>query len=289
MNKLSIVLSFLMFFNTSAKVLNFETTRMKSTAGAGSASLVMNEASFLNPAPIAFFNVSSLYVEKSSTEYKESETRSVESSNYAFIASDAKNNLRGSIALVKHDEGENSLEQFNVSLASVLTKKSSLGVAYRNIKKSYKYNGRTINEDYKIVVPGVFHAVNKEFSIGFSVVDPARNSPNETKAVVGLQYNLLNFMIIMMDLGADYEENISDTGSIRGATQLRVFDDFFLRFGAFEDKKLKERGSGFGVGWVQPKLVVNFAIKNTRITEDTILKQENEDIKESSFSLSYRF
>ena len=274
---------------TQAKVLNFETTRMKSTAGAGNASLLMNEASLSNPAPIAFFKMSSFYFERSNTTYTDSDSQALESSNYAFIASDATKHLRGSVALIKHNEGSNQLKQMNLALASTLGDKSSMGVAYRNVEKSYLYNGTRIDENYKIVVPGIFHAVSKDFSVGFTLIDPTRKSPNETKAIAGFQYQILNFMMIMLDIGADYEGAISDTSVVKGAMQLKVFDDFFLRFGAYDDKDLMERGSGFGIGWVGPKLVMNFAIKNTKVSESFELKQDSQTIKDSSFSLSYRF
>ncbi len=284
------IILFCIAFTAQAKVLNFETTRMKSTAGAGNASLLMNESTLNNPAPIAFFKESSLYFERSAATYSgEENSQELEASNYAFIASDASKNLRGSVALIKHNEGPSSLEQFNVSLASTIGKSSSMGIAYRNVQKEYDYRGTRIREDYKIFVPGVFHAVSNDLSIGLTLIDPTRESINETKAVVGFQYRILDMMLIMLDLGADYEGPMSDTSVVRAATQIKVFDDFFLRFGAFEDKDLKERGTGFGVGWVGPKLVFNFAIRNTKVSESEELRQENQDIKDTSFSVAYRF
>ena len=44
---------------------NFETTRLKSTAGAGVASLLIDESTILNPAPMAFFNLASFYIQRS--------------------------------------------------------------------------------------------------------------------------------------------------------------------------------------------------------------------------------
>ena len=263
---------------------------MKSTAGAGNASLLMNESSLNNPAPIAFFKESSLYFERTAASYAgEENEQALEASNYAFIASDATKNLRGSVALIKHNQGPSSLEQLNVSLASTIGKSSSFGIAYRNVQKEYNYIGQRIREEYKMFVPGVFHAVSKDLSLGLTLIDPTRVSNNETKAIVGFQYRILNFMLVMLDVGADYEGPISDTSVIRAATQIKIFDDFFLRFGGFEDKDLKERGTGFGVGWVGPKLVFNFAIRNTRVIENEELRQENQDIKDTSFSVAYRF
>ena len=70
---------------------------------------------------------------------------------------------------------------------------------------------------------------------------------------------------------------------------MKIYNDFYLRAGFFDDKIQQEKGSGFGIGWIQPKLTFNFAVKNYSTFESVILKQENEEIKESSFSVSYRF
>lgn len=278
----------LIAFSSYGKVLNYETTRLKSTAGAGVASLLMNEATVSNPAPLAFFNMSAIYFEKFSSEHT-GINNSYENDNMAFIASDSSKNLKGSISYIKTRSGTNSQKQLNVAFASPIGPKSSAGIAYKKIEKSYLYNDSVVNESYKQFVPGVYHAINKNFMMGLIAIDPLRKNPKESKVVLGTQYTFLNYITLMLDTGADYKKELSTTSMVRSAAQVRVFDDFYLRFGAFEDKALKESGSGFGAGWIQPRLVIDFAVKNTEVKEDIALKQDSEDIKESSFSLSYRF
>jgi hypothetical protein len=287
---MKVLIALSLMFTANAKILNYETTRTKSTAGTGVASILMNEATITNPAPLAFYNVSSLYFEKYSTErtYMD-DVNGPKNDDFAIIASDSSKNLKGSISYVKTSSGVNEQKQFNLAFASLLGQQSSAGITYRNIRKQYTYNGEIIVKDYKQFVPGIFHAVNNKFSLGVVAVDPFRKNPNESKIIVGLQYQLLDFLTVMADGGADYENNFSDTSMIRGAAQLRLLSDFYLRFGAFEDKGLKEKGSGFGIGWVQPRLVIDFALRNIEVAEDEILQQDKEDIKESSFSLSVRF
>ena len=45
---------------------------------------------------------------------------------------------------------------------------------------------------------------------------------------------------------------------------MRILDDFYMRFGAFNDKAREEKGNGYGLGWVQPRLAFEFALKNTK-------------------------
>lgn len=93
----------------------------------------------------------------------------------------------------------------------------------------------------------------------------------------------------MFDAGADYNQDLSKTATWKAATQIKLFSDFYARFGAFNDKGLKQKGSGVGIGWLQPRLVLELALKNTELLESEELNQTGEDIKETSFSLSYRF
>ncbi len=273
---------------TFAKTLNFETTRTKSTAGAGVASILMNEATVTNPAPLAFFNLSSIYFEKFSTNTT-IDSNSQELDNYAFIASDSSKNLKGSVAYIKSSSSELKNKQINIALASNIGKKSAAGLTYKDIRKQYLYNGKIITKEYKQFVPGVFHVINQDFSIGFVAIDPLRKNPEESKLVLGAQYTLLNYITLMFDFGADYKEDLNEKSMVRSAAQIKIFNDFFLRVGAYEDKALKERGNGIGLGWVQPKLVIDVALKNTRVSESAILQQNEEKIKETSFSLAYRF
>jgi hypothetical protein len=287
-----ILLALLIALGANAKVLNYETARLKSTGGAGVGSLLMSEATVSNPAPLAFFNVGALYVEKFSSDHKlqtNGGQSEFDTDNYAFIASDSSKNLKGSISYIKSKDSTQAHKQMNVAFASILGKRSAGGIAYRKIEKEYDYKGRRVKEDYKQLVPGVFHAINPSFTMGLVAIDPLRDNPKESKVILGMNYNLYKYITLIFDAGADYKEDFSKTSVVRGATQLRIFKDFYMRAGAFEDKALKERGSGFGIGWVQPRLVLDFALKTTKVGEDEILLQEKQEIKETSFSLAYRF
>ncbi|MBF0367814.1 MAG: hypothetical protein HQK50_19760, partial [Oligoflexia bacterium] len=53
------------------KIHDFETTYLQSTAGTGVGSLLMDESAILNPASISFFNLSSFYLQRTTTDFKD--------------------------------------------------------------------------------------------------------------------------------------------------------------------------------------------------------------------------
>lgn len=277
-------------FNVQAKLLDYETTRMKSTGGAGVASILIDESTVLNPAPIAFFNISSIYVEKSSTDNTDLNDNKLEgSSNLAVIASDSSKALKGSISYVKAKRNGENYKQLATSFASTIGPKSSLGFTFQKMERKDIYLGATESIDYSQFNIGVFHAVNPAFSLGLVVEDPFEKSPNNTKAVIGAQYQIGDYISLIADVGADYKEELSERSLWRAAIQFKVLSSFYLRAGMFDDRIELKSGSGIGLSWIQPKLALNFAIRNLSVEESVELKQIDEDIKETSFSISYRF
>lgn len=276
------------------RVPNFETTRMKSTAGAGVASILMDEATYLNPATIAFYNQASLFVQRGGLETtpgnSATNTTTQEFDSLSIIASDAKGVTGGSLSYNSVDYKGESIKRFSSAFGRPVGKKSSLGLNVSHTKeKVFNENNQIIEQDFTQTTFGVAHAINEEFTLGLVFTDPFQERPEETKATAGIQYVYKGFISLMLDAGSNYNENLSDSLVWRAGTQLKVFDDFFLRFGSFNDKGRQEKGNGAGVGWIQPKLVIELAIKNTDLLESEILNQTSEEIRETSFSLSYRF
>ena len=67
-----------------------------------------------------------------------------------------------------------------------------------------------------------------------------------------------------------------------------MLNDFYLRFGVFDDKLLEEKGNGFGISWVQPKLALEFAMMNAKKLENTALSRPETKRKDISFSIALR-
>lgn len=278
------------------QIPQFETTRMKGTAGAGVASLLMDEATFLNPASIAFYKKGSVYYQHSGIDSTQRPSNSSanpetqEFSSTSVILSDAKGSTGGSFSYNDIDYQGQSKKRFAAAFAHPIGKKSSLGVTASYIKESVFNDNDILEErDYKQSTFGILHVVDESLSVGFTVHDPFREKESETRATTGIQYLIKDIFTLMLDAGADYNSNLSDTVVWKAATQIRLFSDFYARFGTFNDKGLKQKGTGVGLGWMQPRLNIEIAMKNTDLLESEQLQQTSEEIKETSFSLSYRF
>lgn len=271
----------------------FETTRLKSTAGAGAASLLVEESTVLNPASIAFFNLSSIYVQKAGVEKltnNQNESKETKDDQIGVIISDSNPTLSGSFSYLNHGEGDARRKRFALSTASTIGKSSSLGAAIRRTEDRFFSQGSEINkEKYTQLVFGVTHAVNESFSFGAFVTDPQRKKKTDSTYTLGMQYVYANFLTLMADAGAPFSKKGSSEIFYKLASQFRILDDFFFRVGTFNDKFLDEKGNGLGAGWIQPKLSIEVSYKNTRSSEKIEISRSSSSIKETSFSLSYRF
>ncbi len=269
-----------------SEIREFETTWSKSTAGTGVGSILMDEANSVNPAPLAFYQVGSIYLQKSDASYTDVDGQqlSKEGDTMAVIVSDAKGALKGSVSYYKFTQGEEQRKQYAVSIASPVLQKSALGVTYKLTKDSVLGDGATLKDEksYKTIF-GVMHAVSPNFTIGLVAENPIKKKENNTKGVLGFQYVYEDFISVMFDAGTNYYKPLEEEFLYRGAFQVKVFSDFFLRAGLYNDKGIGEKGTGVGLGWVGPRLVLNIALKNTELLASA------EKIKETALSLSYKF
>jgi len=280
------ILLFAFSLSFIAKATNFETARLFSTAGAGVGSILMDEATILNPAPLAFFNLTSVFVQKSVGEYQDTPTSSPlggrEAENMAAIVSDAKGPLKGSLSYFKQTDGHVIRKRISIASAFPFGKKSAVGITAR--RTTDKIND--VEDTYYQFVVGAIHAVSQYFQAGLVVIDPLGTRPDEMKAILGLQLVYGDFISAMVDFGANWERPLDETFLYRGAVQFMVFEDLYLRGGLYKDKGINEKGNGVGVGWVSPKLALEAAMKNSELT---LIGGQVEKKRETSFSVSYRF
>jgi hypothetical protein len=276
----------------SASIDQFQTTRLKSTAGAGVGSILMDEATILNPAPLAFFNVSSIYFQRSGGDLSSDSNNAItesSASSTAFIISDSKGPAGGSLSYIDQTESSKRIKRISASLSSSVGQKSAIGTTYRMTKLEDSLSGVVEEKSFKQFIIGVTHAISDSLSLGLVVIDPSKVIPEETRGIVGIQYVFNDFISVMGDAGADYNLDLSETFLYRGALQFKVYQDFYLRFGVHQDKGLQEKGSGIGIGWVQPRLVLDVALRNLERNKTTTLSENTQNFKETSFSASYRF
>jgi len=278
-----------------AKLRDLETTRLKSTAGTGVGSILMEESSVLNPAPVAFFKDSSIYFQKISGNITQENSNNPHSApldidSMAAIITESGQTISGSVGYQYAEDRFDKRKRLMISSAGRAGEKSSLGIAARITQDSLSENGKDIqNIKYNQMVLGATHVLGESVTMGITFIDPLKERPAETRGIIGLQYVYEDFVFLILDAGADYNKALAETFLYRGAIQFKVFGDFFVRAGFFTDDGLSENGSGAGLSWVQPKLMFDFALKNTNIKESLVKNTESEKIQETSFSLSYRF
>jgi hypothetical protein len=295
MNKIISLLFFISILSVpnivDARIDEFLTTRLKSTSGAGVGSILMDESSILNPAPLAFFNISSVFVQKGKSKISNQNSQSFpENEDICVVVSDSKGSTGGSASYQKHSFFNNKRTRAAVSLAYPVGPKSSMGITYRQTWDELSEDGvNYTKKKYKQFILGVSHAISPSFTFGIVVIDPLRTKTEDTRAIAGAQYLFQNFISVMGDIGADYGSNLSETFLYRAAIQFKLFQDFFLRVGLHEDQNNLEEGNSIGIGWVQPRLVFDLGIQNNTTFSDLKTKEVTNNIKETSFSMSYKF
>jgi hypothetical protein len=265
--------------NLAENRMDFRTTWLKSTAGIGVASVLMDEATILNPAPIGFYDNSSFYFQKGNLEQQNTST--VTSANNSridelgFIVSDSKGLVGGSFSYHKQEYSAAKAERFGASLGYPVQDSTSIGMSYVVEKQKF-------TQSQKNYTFGLSHAVSADLTAGATLKGAEVNPKDNSEALVGLQYIYKNFITLMGDLGANYRQDLNTSSIYGAAIQFKIFQDVFLRTGYRENKFSRVRENGVGLGWVSPKLVVNLAYNTQRWAM-------LEDSKETAFSLSYRF
>lgn len=285
-------------FNLSARVHDFETARLKSTGGAGLGSLLANESVFLNPAPLSFFNVATFtgQYDKHKLSPRHS-NRAIhpnnfdgQSTNKGFFLVESSSKYKGAVAYLDQVEGKDNLTQWASAFAIPMNDTTGFGANYQFSKETNMGQNSNNSFNYHKVNLGLLRMLDPSFGVGLVWNDIGKSKAKKTGVGVGFQYVAKDIITLMTDLTSDYREDISKNMAHKVGAQFKLIGDLYIRGGLFSDKRLKEKGTGYGIGWVGPKLVMELGLKNTKPLTDpssTLLSAEN--YKETSFSLSYIF
>ena len=296
--KLNLLICLFVPILTFGRVHEYETSRLKSTAGAGAGSILLDEANFLNPASLAFFRISAAYAQRYGTSYLDSaETASTakgisaasyqekweESRSYGFVVSDTRSPLKGSFSYVMQREGPYERKRPAVSVGHAVSKRSSLGMTFRYTDDFNQMTGE--KNKYKQMNVGVTHILNKNFTTGLIVSDVLKSQEEDTRLTLGIQLMAYDILTFIGDIGFNYYDQMSQTYFYKVALQVNFLSDLYLRGGLFRDNFLEEKGEGVGLSWISPKLVFDLALKTTKPINSGAFYP----FRELSFSISYRF
>ena len=258
-------------------------------AGTGVAGIYMEEAAFLNPASLAFFEQGDVYVQRDMMQIKDSTGNIIQKpKNTGVVLADGNPSLSGSLSYVKQEEGNMERSRWGLSASGPMSKQSAFGVSVRKTKDENTTTKTSV--DYYQTVFGVTHAIDAQTSLGIVAYDAFNSKADETKALLGFQHIFVDYITVAFDFGGNYNaDEISDSLLYRGGVQVRVLNDFYLRFGAFNDKSRQEKGNGFGLAWIQPRLAFEFAMKNTKQEANLAINRSESKMRETSFGVSLRF
>lgn len=271
-----------------SKIHEFETTHLKSMGGTGVGGVLAEESAFLNPAPLAFFNTATFYVQKDSGKLTNDNVSAPKPKALGFVMADGNPSLSGSLSYVTQEEDIYKRKRWGLSFSGPVSEKSAFGISYRQTTDE---NTQTnVTKKYYQTVLGVTHSIDEKLTMGIVAYDPFKSQGHETKALIGMQYVLMTYISAAFDFGGDYtSDEISKTLLYKGALQVKVLDDFYLRFGGFNDKARAESGNGYGLAWIQPRLSFEVSLKNTKRSKNVSLTMAEQSFKETSFAASIRF
>ena len=105
----------------------------------------------------------------------------------------------------------------------------------------------------------------------------------------GLQYSFADKLTLIADVGTQYTKDVKEKYIWRAAVQLQMFEDFFFRVGKFYDNVRQTKGTGWGIGWVGPKLGVEFAQKLSDQFGDKLYIYHDETLVDTSISAIIKF
>lgn len=274
---------------THAKLKEFETTRMMQMSGAGVGSLLVNEATVLNPAGLVFVPSSTLYYQKDSTviNEKDSSRSDYKDGRNEFLSfSDASTPLKGGFSYLYQNENDGKRSRYSLSSAGAVTKSTSLGFIY-------KYTDETseiIDNSYHQMTFGLTHIYSENLYMGLIVVDPQNKISEYSYYALGLHYVLNQFIHLIGDIGSGDIANPDKAGFTKYAIQINSFEYFFFRVGKFHDNFNNRRGFSYGISWVGPRFSIDWAYKSSEIISqksDRLLTGEEQ--VETSLSIGALF
>ena len=275
-----------------AQIRDFESTRLQSTSGAGVASILVNESSILNPAPIVFVPVSAFYYQKGSSNLDSKSPNRTENfsngSNQMYLLSDSSGQIKGTFSYQDQAENQYTRKRYTSSLAANSGKKTSFGILYR-----YTIDNDSLLDEENIFHQGVLgftHIHSPSLTFGGVIIDPFLSNKEDARVILGFQYQLTSNFYLIVDGGTNFNEDSEENTVSRGALQVNFFKDLFLRTGKFHDNASNLKGSSWGISWIGPRLSFEYAYKTSEVIQDkTDYLIKNEQIVESSLSMAIIF
>ncbi len=254
-------------------VRDYQTTRMISTSGAGTASILMVDALALNPATSAFFTDSLIYLQQNSGEVDPinsgrpaSSPYNTEPSGLMFAITDGTTKTKGGGSYQKYEDNDTERTRYSFNMATQLSRSTSLGGTYHFTKDKNSVLGQ--EDDFHRIDLGLLTFLNGDFSYGFSLKDLGGSEDRKSTFTSGVQYVASKNVVLIGDIGFDYTRSFSGSFFYRVSAQVEFLSDLSFRVGLFDDKNTNLKGGSYGILWNGPKLSLEGAIKKSRMRDN---------------------
>lgn len=278
-------------------VRQWQTTKTGSLGGAGIASPTMIEGLYLNPAMLSFFTTSSFYFQN--RDGKIDPLNSGRSSIFGNIGqpegfsaaiTDGSNQGKGGFSYTDQEESGTERKRYSFGFGNSIDGDSSFGINYSYVVDEFTEGSTEKKTKIHVGSIGYLRIVSPKLSYALIWNDPAWADRINSKTVFGIHYTPFEKISLMLDLGHDIKRSINKTFYYASGLEVEVATDIYVRGGVFQDKIMNLKGYGFGLGWIGPRLGIEFAMKQSQRKDNfnTFLLQD-EKLKETEASLVYLF
>jgi hypothetical protein len=262
------ILTLIFFLSIPALASDFQSARTAGLGGAGHAAPMLTDSIYLNPSftPFLHAQVGSFnYGFYKGGDEQPDGSRSIHGKLWNVSVQDGRNELfEAGVGFTKREDSK----YINFGASKMVMEKLGVGLGGKVIlpnsgngsqAQDFNISGTFVATDWAMVS---FMADNLVDSQGM------KNQNFYREFTLGTKFNIKNLMLIYVD--PHYAKNApgSDFGYENGV-ELTPFTDLFIRLGMFRASNIPElqnsrgRGYGFGVGWVGPKLSLDYGLKRT--------------------------
>jgi hypothetical protein len=298
MKKIITITALLLTGHVWSQIRDFQTTRLNSTAGAGVASVLSTEAAILNPASAAFFDTGSASAQSYKASLKnENHQRKTLPDHYdrgrgsnGYFVSDNSGPIKGGASYIQQNENGYNRDRLILHGAAPMGSDASVGVSYNYIQD--RLPRKKYNDHFRVhhqIRLGTTYIISEGLSFGMVVVDPTRTNPGDERFLAGVQYQIIENLLFIGDVGTQYSKNVQTKNLWSAALQANIYGDFFIRGGKFADNVTGFRGTGWGASWVGPRFGIEFAQKFSDSFGPNKYLYKNERLNDTSLSAIIKF
>ena len=247
--------------SVKAGAVEYQSPRTLGLGGAGRAAPLLNDAIYLNPSHASFTPIYSLYAGYVRFESGRNYNVSVLDSRTELFQAGLGYTVREGDAVVNLGASKQVIERLGVGLGSkvILGRNGERPLSELNISTSFvalpwMYTSLIIDnliEDRTRISKGLYRTAYLAFKF-----IPARKIEFFVDPLYSPSYAL------------------GKKAGFSAGMELGMLEDFYLRVGKFQDGEIAHLGTrgsghGFGLGWIAPKLNVEYALSRTLQTHTT--------------------